>query len=168
MTTRNLAAVAGLAALTALPGPPAHALNLTTPASACRPYNDFRGEDIEALAFHEVQPGYTANTDPDRLHRVLCPIARFGDGNGVTVLIRGHKLPTLHAPLYCTVYSYRPGVRGALKFIRLSAPSGSPSFVMTFTFTAEEAPAEGYLNAVCDVYPERDTQGRLFHFQTVD
>lgn len=156
MTTPQRTLMAAvLAALSAALATPAHAINATTPASTCRPYPV---ENAAALAAHRITPNYTYNADPVNARRVICPIVRNADANGVTVWIRGTVLAG--SSINCTVASYQ--FNGAFLFAINRV--GAPPFA--FPFTAAQAPAFGHLNAVCTLPPAN--RGRLFQLHTVD
>lgn len=146
---------AALAALSAALATPAHAINATTPASTCRPY---ALEDAAALAAHRITPNYTYNADPVNPRRVICPVIRNADADGVTVWIRGAVVG--NARINCTVVSYQFNGTLLLAVNRFGAPPFS------FPFTALQAPPFGHLNAVCTLPPAN--QGRLFQLHTVD
>ena len=144
------------AALCAGLAPAAQALLLTTPASACRPYP---AEDPAALAWIRHEPGAVYNADPVNVRRVICPVMRNADANGLTVWIRG----AASVNMICTLLSYQ--VDGAL-LQAASALSNTNPFAQTFVVGPNQAPPFGHLNAVCGLPPAG--RGRLFQLDAAD
>ena len=158
MSTLRLSAATGLAALTAVLTAPAHAINVTTPASNCRPYPFETSSALAVLRFH---PQATYSIDPVNTRRLVCPITRNADANGVTVWIRGSTAPGV--TMSCTVYSYQfDGT--LLHWIPVTA--GGAPFAMPFAFNALQAPAFGHMNAVCSLPAAQ--RGRLYQLHTFD
>ncbi len=137
---------------------PAAAVGVSTPGSACSPFGQPSTASLTSISVNQTGVG---NRDASISRKVICPVVRARDGNGVVVYVDGRAAED--AAVGCTLYSYNFNgeLRASKGFVAKTA-----TFDQRLELSATEAPSYAYLSLACSL-PSLE-RGKVLGVLTVD